>query len=175
MLANADKDSEMARHIDRAQVDPTPLPGPERPGQVTPNYPELLEQVPAIVYVADPGDDGLWHYVSPQIRAILGYSPDEWLANPRLWSERLHPDDRQRVIKMEIDHVGGKPNDGAVEYRMLDRKGDLVWIRDDAVLVQDSDGTRAVARRPLRHQRAEAGRGRVGSQRRPAGSRCAAR
>ncbi len=131
----------MARHIDRAHVDPTPLPGPERPGQVTPNYPELLEQVPAIVYVADSGDDGVWHYVSPQIRAILGYSPDEWLANPRLWAQRLHPDDRQRVIKMESDHVGGTPNDGAVEYRMLDRKGDLVWIRDDAVLVEDSDGT----------------------------------
>ena len=130
----------MARYIDRAHVDPTPTPGPERPGQVTPNFPELLEQVPAIVYVADSGDAGRWHYVSPQIQAILGYSPEEWLGDARLWAQRLHPDDRERVIAIELEHVGGTPNDGAVEYRMFHRNGDLLWIRDDAALVRDSDG-----------------------------------
>jgi diguanylate cyclase (GGDEF)-like protein/PAS domain S-box-containing protein len=131
----------MARHIDRAHVDPTPTPGPERPGQVTPNYPELLEQLPAIVYVADAGDAGIWHYVSPQIRAILGYSPEEWRANPQLWAECLHPDDRGRVIEMETEHMGGMPHVGAVEYRMLHRNGHVVWIRDDAVLFRDRDGS----------------------------------
>ena len=117
----------------------------------------------------------MWHYVSPQIQAILGYSPDEWLANPRLWASGCTPTTGDRVIEIEIEHVGGTPNEGAVEYRMLDRKGDLVWIRDDAALVEDSDGVGALARRPLRHQRAEAGRGGVRPQRRPAGCRRASR
>ena len=58
---------------------------------------ELLARVPAIVYVADAGETGRWHYVSPQIEQILGYSPAEWCADPELWLERLHPDDRDWV------------------------------------------------------------------------------
>ena len=47
-------------------------------GEVTASYPELLNQVPAIIYIADTGNDGRWHYVSPQIKAILGFSSEEW-------------------------------------------------------------------------------------------------
>ena len=36
-------------------------------------YRQLLERVPAIVYIADIGEAGAWYYVSPQIEAILGY------------------------------------------------------------------------------------------------------
>ena len=66
------------------------------------NYRQLLERVPAIVYIADTGDVGIWHYVSPQIEAILGYTPEEWCANPRLWRDRLHPADRERVLNREL-------------------------------------------------------------------------
>ncbi len=130
----------MARHPARAHVDPASSPGPERLGHLSPNYPELLDRLPAVVYVADSGDAGQWHYVSPQIEAILGFPPQQWLADPRLWAERLHPDDREHVIRMELDHLAGTPDTGALEYRMLHRNGDVVWIRDDAVLVRDRDG-----------------------------------
>jgi hypothetical protein len=39
--------------------------------------PELLHRVPAILYIADVGAEGRWHYVSPQIEAILGFAPEE--------------------------------------------------------------------------------------------------
>ena len=35
-----------------------------------------------------------WRYVSPQIEAILGFTPEEWCDDPELWASRLHPDDR---------------------------------------------------------------------------------
>ena len=63
------------------------------------NYPHLLERVPAIIYIADAGEIGRWHYVSPQIETILGYTPEEWCADPKLWAKRLHPDDRPRVLR----------------------------------------------------------------------------
>jgi diguanylate cyclase (GGDEF)-like protein/PAS domain S-box-containing protein len=105
-------------------------------------YPELLDRVPAIIYVADAGDIGRWHYVSPQIRSILGYTPEEWCADAGLWASRLHPQDRDRVLRHEarseadLAHPGG-----ASEYRLRHRDGHMVWIRDDALLVPDRDGS----------------------------------
>ena len=96
--------------------------------------------MPAIIYVADTGGDGRWHYVSPQIEQILGYSAAEWCANPDLWAERLHPEDRDWVLARENGMSGVKPDDAALEYRMLHRDGRTVWIRDDAVLARTEDG-----------------------------------
>jgi diguanylate cyclase (GGDEF)-like protein/PAS domain S-box-containing protein len=103
-------------------------------------YRELLERVPAAVYIADTGGSGLWHYVSPQIEAILGYTPEEWCSNPDLWSQRLHPADRERVLTKESGFSEGEKTLPAEEYRMLHRDGHVVWIRDDAALHRDGAG-----------------------------------
>ncbi len=101
---------------------------------------ELLERVPAIVYVADAGELGRWHYVSPQIEQILGYSPTTWCSEPTMWLDRLHPDDREWVLAREEALTGADPESPALEYRMLHRDGRVVWIRDDAVLARDDNG-----------------------------------
>lgn len=100
----------------------------------------LLHRVPAILYTADAGESGPWRYVSPQIEAILGFTPEEWCADPNLWAARLHPDDRERVIGAEHQILGGVPSLGASEYRLLHRDGRVVWVRDDALLLADEDG-----------------------------------
>jgi diguanylate cyclase (GGDEF)-like protein/PAS domain S-box-containing protein len=100
---------------------------------------ELLARIPAIVYVADIGAAARFYYVSPQIEQILGYSPEEWCADPGLWAARLHPDDRDRVLADEQSSGDGKDSSAAAEYRMLHRNGRVVWIRDDARLVR-ADG-----------------------------------
>ncbi len=114
------------------------------------NYQRLLERVPAIIYVADAGEVGQWHYVSPQIEAILGFTPKEWCSDPLLWSKRLYSEDRPRVIHGEevatgevrtADTHGGTPRSVAAEYRLAHRDGRVVWVRDDAILVCEPDGT----------------------------------
>ena len=104
------------------------------------NYRQLLERVPAIVYIADTGDAGAWHYVSPQIETILGYTPEQWCADPDLCRKRLHPADRDQVLEREASSVRGKRYPSADENRMLHRDGHAVWIRDDATLHRDSAG-----------------------------------
>jgi diguanylate cyclase (GGDEF)-like protein/PAS domain S-box-containing protein len=105
-------------------------------------YRRLVERLPAVSYVAEPGADGVWHYVSPQIESLLGYSPREWLADRMLWARRIHPDDRARVIaEEERDAATGGPV--ATEYRMIARDGREVWIRDEAVLRARQDGREA--------------------------------
>ena len=101
----------------------------------------LLERVPAILYTADPGGDGRWHYVSPQIHEILGFTPEEWCADPGMWARRLHPKDTERVLIAEQGFADGiMPPTTPMEYRLLHRDGHAVWVHDDAVLLESADG-----------------------------------
>jgi diguanylate cyclase (GGDEF)-like protein/PAS domain S-box-containing protein len=104
------------------------------------DYRRLVERLPAIIYAAEMGEHGRWRYVSPQVEEILGYSPDEWTANPGLWAKLLHPDDRERALEQETHKTLGERNPPPVDYRMMTRDGDTVWILDEAVLEEDESG-----------------------------------
>jgi PAS domain S-box-containing protein len=102
------------------------------------DYRNLVERLPAIVYTSEVGAEGRWRYVSPQIEEILGYSPDEWLADPTLWARQLHPDDRERVLALEAEDTAGPVP--PVDYRMLTRDGEVVWVLDEAAHQRDDSG-----------------------------------
>jgi PAS domain S-box-containing protein len=102
-------------------------------------YRALVEQIPAITYTAEFGDDGTWYYVSPQIEAILGFTQEEWTAEGNLWLQRLHPEDRERILEEEKQsQASGRPV--VSEYRFLAQDGRIVWVRDEAVVVKDRAG-----------------------------------
>jgi PAS domain S-box-containing protein len=100
-------------------------------------YRALVEQVPAVTYTrdatAEPGSASA-PYVSPQIEHLLGYSAEDWGADPELWRTAIHPDDLERVL---ADWETAVRTRGAFrcEYRVLARDGHPVWIRDEAVPV----------------------------------------
>ncbi|HTZ64108.1 MAG TPA: EAL domain-containing protein [Solirubrobacteraceae bacterium] len=97
----------------------------------------LVDQLPAILYVADVGVEGRWHYVSRGVRAILGFAPEELLEDPNLWARQIHPDDRERVFERECELAEPAVPE---EYRMRHRDGSIVWLRDEAALVVDANG-----------------------------------
>ncbi len=100
-------------------------------------YRMLVEQVNAITYIAEIGIRGKWYYVSPQVEAILGYTPDEWLAISTVWDEHIHPDDVPTVMAAEEQSVKGLPFQA--EFRIRRKDGREVWLSDTAVIVQGSD------------------------------------
>jgi PAS domain S-box-containing protein len=102
-------------------------------------YQLLVERLPMIVYLSPVDNMRHTTYVSPQIQTILGYSPEEWLADPNFWQTRLHPNDREGVIHtVEESERTGEPS--SMEYRMLARDGKVVWFHDQAVLLRDDKG-----------------------------------
>jgi PAS domain S-box-containing protein len=102
-------------------------------------YRTLVERIPAITYTAEFGETAAWLYVSPQIEAILGFTPQEWMVRPNLWSRRLHPEDRDRVLAdEELSQESGRPM--LCEYRLLTKQGRVVWVRDESVVVRNTDG-----------------------------------
>src|SRR5260370_3155975 len=59
-------------------------------------YRSLIEEIPAVTFVA-PFDESIGElYVSPQIVTMLGFTQEEWLNDPVLWYRQLHPEDRER-------------------------------------------------------------------------------
>jgi diguanylate cyclase (GGDEF)-like protein/PAS domain S-box-containing protein len=105
------------------------------------DYRRLVERLPAIVYAAELGEEGRWRYVSPQVEDILGYTPEEWLADEGLWARLLHPEDRERALAQETRKTMGNRNPLPIDYRMVTRDGRTVWILDEAVLEPDQGGT----------------------------------
>ena len=102
-------------------------------------YRALLEEIPALTYVAWADESGSRAYVSPQLQAMAGFSPGEWLAEPDMWVRRLHPEDRERVLRQFRDAcaTGGRFTS---EYRILDHDGRVVWWRDSGTVVPGPDG-----------------------------------
>ena len=103
-------------------------------------YRTLVEHIPAITYIVSltVGLDTL--YISPQIEALLGFSPAEWRADDmEIWKRQIHPDDRERVVAEITDSLEtGEPF--STEYRLLAKSGRVVWFRDEARVVSDPEG-----------------------------------
>jgi PAS domain S-box-containing protein len=100
-------------------------------------YRMLIEQVAAISYIAELGVHGQWLYVSPQIEAILGYSPDEWLTDSSNWLRHVLPEDYHVVQTAEETSSRGQPFQA--EYRITRKDGKVIWVSDNAVVVRGSD------------------------------------
>ena len=122
---------------------------PERPDQQWPEDPQLpnlearyralVEQIPAVVFMAYL-DRGIGEaYVSPQIEAALGFSQEEWLEDPVRWYSHIHPDDKQRWSTEAAEmFLNGSPLRSA--YRVVARDGRVIWFHCEAKMIRKENG-----------------------------------
>jgi two-component system cell cycle sensor histidine kinase/response regulator CckA len=106
-------------------------------------YRSLVERIPGIVYISEFGATAQWHYVSPQVQDLLGYTPQEWLADSTLWLRHVHPDDRELVLAEErrLQETGKA---FFAEYRMVARDGRVLWFRDESMILRETDSRPAL-------------------------------
>ena len=109
------------------------------------DFEELVERLPLVVYVDQLDDKSTPLYISPQIVHLMGYSQEEWLADPDLFGNSLHPDDRDRVMADIADRNATGATTMYLDYRLIARDGRVVWIRDEEIVVADADGRAAAA------------------------------
>ena len=102
-------------------------------------YRTLVEQIPAVVFMAFL-DKGIGEaYVSPQIEQMLGFSQEEWLNDPVRWYQQIHPEDKARwSIEAAGLFMTGQPLKSL--YRVLARDGHVVWFHCEAKMVRNDDG-----------------------------------
>ncbi|QPK62810.1 PAS domain S-box protein [Methylomonas sp. LL1] len=98
-------------------------------------YRTLVEQIPAITYIASLDNPGQLLYVSPQIQQ-LGFPAEEWLNDPEGLLKRVHADDRPSVIEAYAQtYEHHTPL--SCEYRLLKHNGQARWFLDEANVVRD--------------------------------------
>jgi PAS domain S-box-containing protein len=102
-------------------------------------YRALVEQIPAIVFMAYL-DKGIGEaYVSPQIEAALGFSQSEWLEDPVRWYQQIHPDDKMRwSVEAAEMFLSGRPLRSS--YRVIARDGKTLWFQCEAKMIRREDG-----------------------------------
>ena len=101
----------------------------------------LLESTNAIPWVID------WvtkefSYIGPQIEKLLGYPRQSWV-DAGVWAERIHPDDRERVVNYCISQ-SDNGEDHYADYRALADNGGIVWIRDIVHVVREQGVTKEI-------------------------------
>ena len=113
---------------------------PNATGSAEQRYRLLVEQVPAITYIADFAGNRPFLYVSPQAEELLGYPAGEWVADETLWDDRLlHPEDRDRVLAQEQKTMRDEEAFES-EYRLVARDGTVVWVWERDMIVRDDEG-----------------------------------
>jgi PAS domain S-box-containing protein len=102
-------------------------------------YRSLVEEIPAVTFMAalDEGINEL--YVSPQIVDLLGFTQQEWLDDPVLWHRQLHPEDRERW-HAEFARTCATAQPFRSVYRFLARDGRVVWVLGEAKVIRDKAG-----------------------------------
>jgi PAS domain S-box-containing protein len=98
--------------------------------------------------VLEGANDGFWDWDVPTGRVFVS---DRWkrmrglenedLENPlETWSNSLHQEDRERVMKAIDDHFAGKTRFFESEYRVRHRDGSYFWVLDRGRAVRDESG-----------------------------------
>lgn len=86
----------------------------------------LLNNINAVVFEVKP-DQRLFTYVSQEAENLLGYSSEEWLEE-NFWFNHVHPEDNswlEHAIRQQMADKG----DYSMDFRMLHRSGDYLWVR----------------------------------------------
>lgn len=99
----------------------------------------VMRALPIVIYSARASGDFAALWVSHNIEKVTGFPGASFLTDAGLWKARLHPDDRERVVR-EFQRL---PETGTInsEYRWQVADGTYRWFLDQAVLQTSSDGS----------------------------------
>jgi PAS domain S-box-containing protein len=99
----------------------------------------IIQSLPIVLYL-EPLDCAhrCPHFVSGSLEQMTGFTFEKVQSHPKLWEERLHPDDRDRVLAaLEQRQATGR---FSAEYRWKCEDGNYKHLHDQAVLLRDPQG-----------------------------------
>ncbi|VAX25921.1 hypothetical protein MNBD_NITROSPINAE02-441 [hydrothermal vent metagenome] len=104
-------------------------------------YRQMVESVSDYTYIAERQPDGALKsiYHSPQCQAITGYSQEDFLVDSNLWFRLVHPEDREYVQEF-IEEINCEAEMKDIEYRIVHKDGQTIWVRNHVVPMCDSEG-----------------------------------
>jgi PAS domain S-box-containing protein len=88
----------------------------------------LINTVDGIVWERDI-ESFSFTFISKKVVSILGYTPEEWLANHTFWVDHIYTEDKEWVKNYRNVQTDANLNHD-LEYRMVAKNGTVVWLRD---------------------------------------------
>ena len=102
------------------------------------HFSRLLNASPAVIYCRLASGDHEPTFVSESVTGLFGCTPREYLENPFLWRDRVHPDDVPRIAAW-VDRMF-ESDKRSIEYRVRRPDGTYFWVDDRQQIVRDADG-----------------------------------
>jgi PAS domain S-box-containing protein len=98
----------------------------------------LLASSPVVIFSFEASGDYPATFVSETLRKVLGYEPDEYLAEHDFVAKRVHPQDYAATTESfsRLFEVGSLTR----EYRFKRKDGAYCWVCDEMHLIRDDDG-----------------------------------
>jgi len=84
----------------------------------------LLENSLEIIFIFS--DTGMTLYVSPSVRSVLGYFPDEIIGKKDI--DNIHPLDTEGFTKFLKDIVSYPEKSHSIQYRYFTKSGEIIWL-----------------------------------------------
>lgn len=106
----------------------------------------ITSQVPGMVFSVFVKPDGQreYLYVSPGVRHIYGFEPEDLMRDPLLASRYRHPDDRA-ILEQDMLDIQKGPVDLGGEFRIVLPDGSVKWVyRRSYAVTQGPEGTHRV-------------------------------
>ena len=100
-------------------------------------YRTLVETPDFIVMLLDP--NGVYQYVSPQVKQWIGYAPEEFYADPQKGQEIVHPEDVDKVSAAFAQAAAGK-TPKSIEFRWNNSEGKECWASESLFPIADAEG-----------------------------------
>jgi PAS domain S-box-containing protein len=99
---------------------------------------DLLDAVRDVVWITT-GDGGAFLFINSAVEQVYGLTREVFMANPMIWLDVVHPEDRERVQR-ESDPLGLGASSVELEYRIIWPDGSIRWLRDRKIEIRDAQG-----------------------------------
>lgn len=101
-------------------------------------YRGFIENLPVLFYAVEPNPPFTPLYVSPAF-GRFGFPMSAWMSDPEIWLKAIHPEDQNWVFR-QTDASTESGEEVDYEYRIIDARGELHWVRDRGCLIRGGDG-----------------------------------
>jgi len=113
---------------------------------------QLIDSEKVLKITLDATTDGIWTWnfktneisFSPKFYTMLGYKPDEFPATYENWTNLIHPDDREKALKISKKYLKNKPDRYENEFRLKTKNNNYRWIRAKARVTERDEQNNAV-------------------------------
>jgi PAS domain S-box-containing protein len=100
----------------------------------------LLANLPGAAYRCQFDENFTVDYISDKIYDISGYPPSDFRANARrTYTSIIHPDD-VGLCRSSIAEACRLSDTFEIEYRLIDNRGEIVWVKENGKCIFDSEG-----------------------------------